>query len=527
MISLLSLLAAFSFFIYRRMKRLLRYLQQDDYIPSRFVRWFVEKKAFDMRGSAVALCGGAISLLGWEATPWMALGYLVIGLMENNPEKSGKMPLKMTARAKRILWVASAMPALCFAMLLLLFYRFFPAWPAALLISQAVPLYLLAAVAVLSIDETRRQRRFMEEAKKRLLDVNPLVIGITGSYGKTTTKHFLSKLMQQSLGPTFFPGKGVNTPMGITREIRERLKDRTPYAVVEMAAYGKGSIHRLTKLTPPRGAILTIIGKAHLERFGSQEMIRKTKAELAEAVPEDGFLVLNGDDPLCRKIGLENPKKAVLYYGYSEDLGPLDLKMTLLKSGAAGTEVEFLWRGKPYTATVSLHGKPIIANLGSAFLTVCHLGADPAFVTALLPHLEAYDNRLQVRREGDITVLHDAYNSNPSGFKAAVDVLASVDGKRRILMTPGMIELAEEQEKENEEVAFASAKVADLALIVGETNREALKRGLLKGGMSPENILFFKGRDEAFHYLKDNRKEGDVLLIENDLLDLHEAKEAF
>lgn len=527
MIYTLCLLIAFSFFIYRRMKRLLRYLQQDDYIPSRFLGWLLEKRAFDVRGSAVALCGGMAAFLGGEAALWMAVGYMIVGFMETNPEKSGKLALKMTARAKRILWVAVGLSILSFATLVLLFHPFFPAWPAALLICQAAPLYLLFALSLLSIDETRRQKRFLEEAKKRLFDVNPLVIGITGSYGKTTTKHFLSKLMQQSLGPTFFPGKGVNTPMGITREIRERLKDRTPYAVVEMAAYGRGSIHRLTKLTPPKGAILTTIGKAHLERFGSQEIIRKTKAELAEAVPEDGFLILNGDDPLCRQIGTENPKKTVLYYGYSEDLGPLDLKITLLKSSAAGTEVEFSLWGKPYRATVSLHGKPIIANLGSAFLTVCHLGADPEFVTALLPHVEAYDNRLQVRREGSSTVLHDAYNSNPSGFKAAIEVLATLEGKRRILMTPGMIELGKEQERENEDAAFLSAKVVDLALIVGETNKKALEKGLLKGGLSPDDILFFKARDEAFHYLKKNGREGDVLLIENDLLDLHEAKEAF
>lgn len=518
---------SFSFFLYRRIKRYLRFLQQDDYSASRFVKWFFENRSFDKRGTALALAGGAVSLAGWDPRPLMIAGFLLLAIFEGDPQRSGKMTLKMTERAKRLLWSAFLLASFSFLSTSLLLYSLMPSWLTILLFCQAAPLYLLFSLGLLSIDESRRQRRFLNEAKKRLLEVNPLVIGITGSYGKTSTKHFLSRLMQLSLGPTFYPGKGVNTPMGITREIRERLKDRTPYAVVEMAAYGPGSIRRLTRLTPPRGAILTTIGKAHLERFGSQEVIAKTKGELAEAVPEDGFLVLNGDDPFLRRMGKQHQNKTTLYYGYSDERGPLDLKIVIGKAGVKGTEISFIYKGKSYEATVALHGKPIIANLASAFLTACHLGADPSFVAATLPHMEAFENRLQVRAEGDTIFVHDAYNSNPVGFAAALEVLGSVDGQRRILMTPGMIELGQDQEYENEQAALLASRVADIVLIVGWANRKALETGLLRGGFSPEQMHFFETRDEALAYLKKIQKKGDVVLIENDLLDLHETKEAF
>lgn len=505
----------------------MRYLQQDDYDPSRFWKWIKETRAFDRRGSILACFGMLFEIIGISSIPFLFIGYLALAFFEKNPAYFGKKPFVQTERAKRILWTALALQLFTFMPLFFFVQNgiFIPI--AALLACQAAPFFLLLSVAVLSIDEKKRQKALMRAAKLRFLEVNPQVIGITGSYGKTTTKHFLSKLLNMTLGPAFHPEKGVNTPMGITREINTCLRDKTPYAVIEMAAYGQGSISRLCSLTPPQGGIFTTIGLAHLERFGNQETIRKAKAELAEAVPKNGFLVLNGDDPHCRRIGIENQKETMLYYGFNEDLGPLNLKISIIGSDKAGTELSLEWKAKHYFCKVPLFGKPLIANLGAAFAAACHLGAEPSYAASALPHIDPVDNRLQAQSQGGILYLHDAYNSNPSGFEAALEVLKSMPAERRILVTPGMIELGPLQYSENERIASIAAEKVDAALIIGSLNRTAFKSGLIKKGFLQKNIHFFNTRDRAFTFLSTMKKPGDVILIENDLPDLYEAIESF
>lgn len=511
------LLISLSFFLYRRQRRYLRYLQQDDYNITRFLRWIKETAAFDTRGSIVGITG-------WISPFLLIGGYPLLACFEKNPANFGKKPLVKTLRSQKILFTALFLEvALAAPLFFMLNDLFLPLLAIAL--CQTIPLFLALSVLVLSMDEKKRQKKFLRKAHRRILEVNPRVIGITGSYGKTTTKHFLSKLLNMTLGPTFHPAKGVNTPMGITREINERLRDKTSYAVVEMAAYGPGSISRLCRLTPPQGGVLTTIGLAHLERFASQDTIRKTKAELAHAVPKNGFLILNGDDPHCRLIGKEHPKDTMLYYGFNEELGPLDLKIFSSGFDRSGSSLQLTFKGRLYECKVPVYGKPLLANLGSAFLTACHLGADPDYAASALSHCDTVANRLQVQFDGGITYIHDAYNSNPSGFESALTVLKEMPAKRRLLMTPGMVELGSLQYSENERVVSQSA--VDIALIVGATNRKALESGLLKSGLPKSAIHFFATRDEAFHFFKNIKQEGDALLIENDLLDLYEAKEGF
>lgn len=508
------------FFLFRRQRRYLRYLQQDDYHGLRFCKWILEKRAIDTRGSLLACVGILLEVFGISSMIFLFFSYLGLSFLEKNPCTYGKKPLVMTERAKRILWTTLIIDFLICLPVIFLQGIIVPIL--CLILSLSAPFILPLSLALLSADERKRQKTFQRKAKRRLLEVNPQVIGITGSYGKTTTKHFLSTLLNGAVGPTFHPSKGVNTPMGITREINTRLRDKTPFAVIEMGAYGRGSINRLCRLTPPSGAVFTTIGLAHLERFGSQENIMKAKAELAESVPKSGFLVLNGDDPFCRHIGKQHPKETVLYYGFNED-APLDLKIEVIKQTSKGTEIALNWKGKRTTCTASLFGKALIANLGAAFTAACHLGADSSYAASMLPHLNTVDNRLRVENAGGITYIHDAYNSNPSGFESALDVLQEMPGLRKILITPGMIELGTLQYSENERLAsYAASKGVDMALIVGTTNQLALQKGLSK----TKNHLF-KTRDEAFAFLKSIREEGDVILIENDLPDLYEAAERF
>jgi UDP-N-acetylmuramoyl-tripeptide--D-alanyl-D-alanine ligase len=157
----------------------------------------------------------------------------------------------------------------------------------------------------------------------------------------------------------------------------------------------------------------------------------------------------------------------------------------------------------------------------------CALGAEPAYTTACLANLEPVDNRLVLDKQPGISYLRDAYNSNPTGFEAALAVLRELPFSRRVLMTPGMIELGDQQYDQNRRVASLAASVCDLIILVGITNREALKQGLNDAGYPSEKLIIVDTRDEAFSVVQSRCSLGDLVLIENDLGDLHEGRVRF
>jgi UDP-N-acetylmuramoyl-tripeptide--D-alanyl-D-alanine ligase len=226
------------------------------------------------------------------------------------------------------------------------------------------PLILVVSNALLDPYEKDLQEGFANEARKILSSVHPFVIGITGSYGKTSSKVILTDILN-SVSPTFTTPRSINSYMGVTREIRERMKPHHKYAVIEMGAYYTGSIKRMCSLTPPNAAIVTAVGAMHLERFGSQENVFKAKSELPEALPKDGILVINGDYDYCRKMGENHKDKRVFVYGLDEEKGPVDALMYDIEPTEKGTNFAIRWQGKVYTGSTghqfchSLAGKSL------------------------------------------------------------------------------------------------------------------------------------------------------------------------
>jgi len=509
-----------TFFIGKRLFRYLRYFQQEEYDSKRFLQWIRESQAWDRRGTAVCLSTWILSF--WNPALAFGLGsltLLLLSFIETNPLKEGKLRLRMTARAQRIYGVA----ILNVILTQMALYFLLP-WQWEIMVIQFTPLSLVLASGALAFDENRRQQNFLLEAKEQLAKVSPYVIGITGSYGKTSTKDALGNLLQVTLGPTFWPAKGINTPMGITREVRSNLFPETKYGVIEMGAYGSGSIRRLCQLTPPNAAIITGTGVAHLERFGSEETIRLAKAELADAVPDNGILVCNGDNAGACRIAEEHRKKQTYLYGFDQNA---DCRISHYETTPEGTLFTFEWEGQAYSGRTQLFGKPALSNIAAAFTMACALGAQPEFVIAAIQNLEPVNNRLQIQKENGKIFLNDAYNSNPTGFGSALDVLSDFPANRRFLMTPGMIELGELNETLHRKLGQHAGKVCDFAIVVGETNREALTKGLTEAGMSSREILCVSTRDEAFRELDERLREGDAVLIENDLTDLYEVQETF
>lgn len=534
--------AATILFFTRRGLRYLRYFQQEEYNGTRFKAWFLEKRTFDTKGTIVALIAAALSrfatggdMVICVAICLLAAAVLVfIGFSEEDPRIVGKIKLNMTDRATAIYNLALGLYAIAVIVTIAGAYaigagdNIFWYWLLAIVLIQSSPTWIAIANGILWPNELKKQQAFLQEAKDILADYQPYTIGITGSYGKTSTKAILGSILE-AIEPTFWTPGSINTEMGITRQIREQLKPQQEIAIIEMGAYQIGSISKLCRLTPPNAGLVTAVGVMHLERFGGAENIYKAKCELPQAIPADGLLVCNGDNPGARKMASEHTKKTTLLYGLEPELGHLDCWMSDIDASMEGTNFIIHWQGKAYPGFTKLLGVPMLSNLVGAFTMACALGKDPDYVIAAIHNLEPANNRLNLRKNGDGFILDDSYNSNPIGFASALEVLDALDGGRKILMTPGMVELGDIQAAENRQVALKAASICDLAIVVGDTNKDSLKAGLLEGGLAPEKLMEFPNRDEALAYLTspEHRQAKDLILIENDLPDLYEAISKF
>jgi len=514
----LFVFAACLFFLYRRLLCYLHFYQQHDYDGTRLFKQIFHDKVFDTKGSLIILCTYFASrIFNWDIFwPALCAGLLcIVAFRTIDPRKSGKIRLKMTDRAKTMFYLCLVLCAIAFFIL-----PHVVLWSLATI--QLLPLFLIGANQLAFVFEKEKQKRFLHEARAIIADVNPYIIGITGSFGKTSTKYMLAKILQVTLGATFWPPKSFNTLMGITKQIREGLVLGYKYAIIEMGAYQVGSIKKLTELTPPHAAIITGVGSCHLDRFGSLDAIVQAKSELAQAVAENGILVCNGDNEGARHIAKRYPKSHTLLYGFDVNCSDLDCVVTHYRFSEQGTHFTISYKEKVFEGVTPMFGRTSLSNILGAFTMACALGADPEFVLAVIATLDPVDNRLQVKKEGTNYYIHDAFNSNLSGFMSAVEILQKLPAKRRVVMTPGMIELGHLQHEENFAAAQYAGACCDIALIVGNTNRQALMSGFQKAGLGSDRIILCNSRSEAFEKLSALQLEHDSVLIENDLTDIYE-----
>lgn len=518
----------FVLFAARRGLTYLHLFQQEEYDGPRFLRWLIREQAFDKRLSLVLIALFVVQLAAGRAIglPWLfpvLAGFACIGAatLARDPRKTAKKRLAMTARAKRIYGIALALLAIL-AVAAAFATDAALAW---LVPVQAVPLALVAANLLLMPLEARVQRRYWAEAHAKLGKLNPIVIGVTGSYGKTSVKHILGHILD-SAGPTLITPGSVNTAMGIARIVRERLGPHHRYFVVEMGAYGIGSIRRLCELAPPQFGIITAIGKAHYERFKTLEGVATAKFELAEAAQANGGTAIAAADVLdfaAPRHFAEAHPEALITVGEGE---AAQVRITGLRQETDGIVLSVHWQGAEYALRAPLFGLHQGGNVALAFVAACELGMNPADVVASLRGVPQIAHRLEVKRQGGGAVLiDDAYNSNPVGFASALGLLDVLrrPGGRRILVTPGMVELGAEHEPEHARIGRLAADHVDVLLAVAPHRVASLSNAFRQA--APERELIPCGSfAEAQAWLDRHLAPGDAVLIENDLPDLYERK---
>ena len=525
--SLLFAVLGFAVFAARRLLTYLHLFQQEEYDNTRFLRWIGENRGWDRRLSLILLAIFAAQLLLLALVPeavFVALaGLACLGAaaVERDPRKAAKKKLAMTARARRIYAIALVLAALL-GVVAALVTDLAGIWIVAV---QLVPLTLIAANLLLAPAETRVQRRYWNEARARLDQLKPTVVAITGSYGKTSVKHIIGHVLETA-SPTLITPGSVNTAMGIARVIRERLQPQHRYFVVEMGAYGIGSIRRLCALTPPHLGIITAIGMAHYERFKTLDAVSRAKYELAEAARDNGGSVIVASDTLnfvWPRQFVERHRDLVITVG--EDSGA-DLVIDSVRQEPDGVVAAIRWRGERYELRAPLYGLHHGRNIALAFAAACSLGLPPEDIVASLRSTPQIAHRLEVKRQANGTILiDDAYNSNPVGFASALDlldVLRQPDG-RRIVVTPGMVELGAQHETEHARIGKLAAAHADVLVAVAP-HRVAPLEAAFREAAPEREVVSCAGFAEARAWLDHNLTGRDVVLLENDLPDLLEQK---
>ncbi len=361
---------------------------------------------------------------------------------------------------------------------------------------------------------------FKRKAVNKLNGMKNLkVIGITGSYGKTSSKNIISDILNVKYNALPSP-KNFNTPYGLIITINNHLDKFDDILIAEMGAYKKGEIKELCDLVKPKYGILTKIGTAHIEIFGSQKNIQEGKFELIESLPEDGIGVLNGDDELQVNYKLKNKCK-ILFIGIENK--DADVRAVNIKTSNKGTTFNVVFKGdkKKYEFTTKLLGYNNIYNILASLALSKEFGLSISQMQKAVLNVKSVEHRLELRNAGNITYIDDSYNSNPVGSKMALDVLKDMPGKR-VIITPGMVELGKESYKLNKKFGTYMKGSCDEIILVGKKITEPIQDGLKEVKFNEKNIHIVKSTNEAFGLLKQlaGNKE-TYCLIENDLPDIY------
>jgi UDP-N-acetylmuramoyl-tripeptide--D-alanyl-D-alanine ligase len=378
--------------------------------------------------------------------------------------------------------------------------------------------YLGAVVMVLAVNpmldlvtralrprEDRHAQRFVDQAVRRLAVVRPRIVAITGSYGKTSTKNYLSTLLGPNLGVVASP-RSFNNRAGLSRAINENLADGTRIFIAEMGTYGPGEISELTSWCPPEIAVVTAIGPVHLERMKTLDVIEAAKREITVRA---STVVLNLDDP---RLG-----------SWVDNLRAEGKRV--ITAGSTMVDADVRVASDDHQWIVTIEGVPVVelneirgvqpTNLACAIAVARELGLDAASIAARLADVEPTVNRLNVATSpAGIVVIDDTFNANPASAIAAIKTLAllTLTG-RRVVVTPGLVELGVDQYGENLRLAqLVDAVPADLVAI-GRTNILALSAGYSR---RPQR---FDTRDDAVKWIRNTLVPGDGVLFLNDLPD--------
>ena len=446
-----------------------------------------------------------------------------------------KKPLVYTSRVKRLLltlgilvfvtlgltFISVIYPLRKFSLSSWYFFRYNAF---ILLYSVLTPIFILIANLVNAPVEMFVRHLYFVKAKKKLHKAKIYSVGITGSFGKTSTKFFLASVLNSKYKTLTTPSS-FNTPMGISKVLNGEVLDGYQYFTAEMGADHVGDIKELCNLVRPQAGIITAVGIQHLETFGTPENILKTKLELFDAIPDEGFGIYNYDCVMLRDAIAKRSYNFPLYtYSVeSQNYQDVDIYAKDVIQTRDGLAFSACFKdGRVLEIKTGLLGRHNVQNLLAVILTAWKCGFSDKEIDFGMRNVEAVDHRLKRIDSGSgVLVLDDAFNSNYNGAIEAVNVLNEIGTHKKIVVTPGFVELADMEDVQNREFGAYMASKIDYAILVGGGKSLSIRDGLLDKDFAYDHIFQVNSLAEAQNVLAKILTAGDVVLFENDLPDVY------
>lgn len=414
-------------------------------------------------------------------------------------------PLGRSQRQK-IVWTLKAKIIFALGLLIAIFpaqalAQYFNSYPLQVILTIALTIFFantlatgfvsLAVLVFWPVDFIVKKTIIARAKRKLAKHANLKVIGITGSYGKTTMKECLAPILSEKYNVLKTP-ENINTPVGVARLILEKLNEQTEILILEMGAYQKGDIQELCEIASPDIAILTGINEAHLEQFGSIENTIETKFEVVKFAKKNATVVLNEENALVKgNFNKYVGSRKVLWYNTPP--------------------------GAVTDSRVSLLGSYVPAVLSACSLVAKELGLADGEINSGLGKIQPIPHRLQkIENTNGVTVIDDSYNGNPAGVAEAIKVLAKFIGRRKIYITPGLVEMGAQTENVHRSIGHQLALVADTVILIRNSVTGFIADGLKENGFNDSNIIWFNSATEAHAALSSILKSGDVILFQND-----------
>ncbi|MBR0462405.1 MAG: UDP-N-acetylmuramoyl-tripeptide--D-alanyl-D-alanine ligase [Erysipelotrichaceae bacterium] len=496
-------------------KNALHMFQQNRYELYRYTKWLFNKNNFRISLTflyvVILLVMRLLFRKGGLILNILITVVFAVILIYKEMNKEYIKPLVLTGRVKRQIAVFSVLLFVA----TLITVRVFN-YPLRGILSIALPYLLIYPMALITSPiEEAVKKKYENEAREILKGYDDLIkIGITGSYGKTTTKNVIKDIISEKYYTLITPAS-YNTPMGITRTIREHFKPIYEVFVCEMGADHVGEISYLMDFVKPKYGIVTSIGPQHLNTFGSQENIIREKMQEIELLPADGVGIINIDNEYIRDYKIENKCKIVTVGIKNKD------------ADYTATDIEYTKKGSSFKVkigksavkfTTVLLGEHNIMNVLCGIALARELGMSVKEIQKGVSSISQVEHRLEIKDINGFTFIDNAFNSNPVGCKYALDVLSMMDGKR-IIVTPGLIDLGKEENEDNYEFGRYMKDRADFVILVGEKNSAYVRKGALESGFDEGCILTVNSVREAFNYVYTHFSKKDTILLENDLPD--------
>lgn len=447
----------------------------------------------------------------------LAIFILALSVISNFPKGKSKIALKFTSRVIRLLVSEVIVSAVLIAVGVICNMDI--VFVASVLNILSVAL-AMAANFINTPIEKAIQKHYINDAKRILKEMpNLTVIGITGSYGKTSVKNFLYKTLSSKYEVLITP-KNYNTTMGVVKTIRENLKPIHQVFICEMGATRVGDIKEICDIVNPTVGIITSIGPQHLQSFKSIDNVIKTKFELQEAVARNnGTMFLNYNNEYIKQ---KNITSKFYSYGVSDSDSSSEFDYTGFNIKSVSSGIGFDVKKADDTEIshfeTSIIGKHNVTNLVGAIACANFLGVPYKKMIPKVRDIKGVPHRLELIDKGAYTIIDDAYNSNPVSSKSAIDTLLEFEGTH-IIVTPGLIELGENEDKYNFELGEYATK-CDYIYLVGEHHSKPVYDGAISKGFDKNKIFICSSPVEAVAKISSSNISGKItILLENDLPD--------